>query len=456
MVQEYSELDDKAPRADGRVNGDQAMPGPVSGSGRLDVSKPIWSFEPDAADGKKKTGKAAKGIKSSKKDKKAKRAKRVKKARKPKSGRRREKALPALFQPMELRDQHIRNRIWMPPMDTYSSLRHDGVPTNFHYQHYVSRALGGFGVVIGEATAVNPQGRISPCDVGLWDDEQTRAWQGIVRDVKAAGAVPIVQLNHSGRKGSSGCSSMGYINATVPVAEGGWQPVGPSPIAFGRMAVPVQLSRAQIASIVADFRSAAVRAVQAGFLGVELHAAHGYLLSQFLDPLINRRNDEYGGDLSGRMRLLIQVTDAVREVIPSGMPLLVRMSATDWATGGWGLDETIRTAKVLKLHGVDLIDVSTGGLVPGVKIPAAPNYQVPFSYQVRSQVLIPTTAVGLITKPRQADRIVRKGLADAVEIGRASLRDPYWPLRAAYKLGLSAQQAPYPEPYRRGAYGVAR
>ena len=156
------------------------------------------------------------------------------------------------------------------------------------------------------------------------------------------------------------------------------------------------------------------------------------------------------------MRLLIQVTDAVREVIPSGMPLLVRMSATDWATGGWGLDETIRTAKVLKLHGVDLIDVSTGGLVPGVKIPAASNYQVPFSYQVRSQVLIPTTAVGLITKPRQADRIVRKGLADAVEIGRACLRDPYWPLRAAYKLGLSAQQAPYPEPYRRGAYGIAR
>ena len=447
MVQKYSELDDKAPRAEGPVNEDQAIPGPVNGSGILDVSKPSWSFEPGADDGKNKAGKGAKGIKPSKRGKKA---KRVQKAGKSGSGKMRELSLPVLFQPMDLRDQHIRNRIWMPPMDTYSALRHDGVPTNFHYQHYVSRALGGFGVVIGEATAVNPQGRISPCDVGLWNDEQARAWQGIVRDVKAAGAVPIVQLNHSGRKGSSGCSSMGYINATVPVAEGGWQPVGPSPIAYGRMAVPVQLSRAQIASIVADFRSAAVRAVQAGFLGVELHAAHGYLLSEFLDPLVNRRNDEYGGDLSGRMHLLIQVTDAVREVIPSGMPLLVRMSATDWATGGWGLDETISTAKVLKLHGVDLIDVSTGGLVPGMKIPAAPNYQV------RSQVLIPTTAVGLITKPRQADRIVRKGLADAVEIGRASLRDPYWPLRAAYKLGLSAQQAPYPEPYRRGAYGIAR
>ena len=447
MVQEYSELDDKAPRADGPINEDQAISGPVKGSGRLDVSKPSWSFKPGPDDGTNKAGKVARGIKSSKTGKKAKGPKKNRKSRSDKRG---ELSLPALFQPMDLRDQHIRNRIWMPPMDTYSALRHDGVPTNFHYQHYVSRALGGFGVVIGEATAVNPQGRISPCDVGLWNDEQARAWQGIVRDVKAAGAVPIVQLNHSGRKGSSGCSSMGYINATVPVAEGGWQPVGPSPIAYGRMAVPVQLSRAQIASIVADFRSAAVRAVQVGFLGVELHAAHGYLLSQFLDPLVNRRNDEYGGDLSGRMHLLIQVTDAVREVIPSGMPLLVRMSATDWATGGWGLDETIRTAKVLKLHGVDLIDVSTGGLVPGVKIPAAPNYQV------RSQVLIPTTAVGLITKPRQADRIVRKGLADAVEIGRASLRDPYWPLRAAYKLGMSAQQTPYPEPYRRGAYGTTR
>ena len=172
MVQEYSELDDKAPRADGRVKEDQAMPGPVSGSGRLDVSKPIWPFESDAADGKKKAGKAAKGVKSAKKGK---RDKRVKKVGKSKSGRRREMALPALFKPMELRDQHIRNRIWMPPMDTYSALRHDGVPTNFHYQHYVSRALGGFGVVIGEATAVNPQGRISPCDVGLWNDEQTRA-----------------------------------------------------------------------------------------------------------------------------------------------------------------------------------------------------------------------------------------------------------------------------------------
>lgn len=367
-----------------------------------------------------------------------------------------EGARPALFEPMQLRDLHIRNRIWMPPMDTYSALEHDGIPTNFHYQHYVSRALGGFGVIITEATAVCPEGRISPCDLGIWNEEQAGAWQGIVKDVRSAGAQPFIQLNHSGRKGSSGCFSMGHINATVPVSEGGWQPVGPSPIAFGRMDTPSALSKTEIENIINDFRSAAMLAVQAGFRGIEIHAAHGYLLSEFLDPLTNQRSDEYGGSLQARMRLLVQVTDAVRDVIPTGMPLLVRMSATDWATGGWGLDETIKTAKVLKLHGVDLIDVSTGGIIPGVTIPARPSYQVPFSYQVRSQVLIPTTAVGLITKAKQADRILRKGRADAVEIGRASLRDPYWPLRAAYKLGMKTADVPYPEPYRRGAYGTDR
>lgn len=364
--------------------------------------------------------------------------------------------IPDLFEPMQLRDLKIRNRVWMPPMDTYSSVRQDGIPTNFHYQHYVSRALGGFGVVISEATAVNPEGRISPCDLGIWNDEQARAWQGIVTDIKSAGAQPFIQLNHSGRKGSSGCASVGYLNATVPTSEGGWQTLAPSPVAFGDMETPAELSKTEIATIVADFRSAAMRAVKAGFEGIEIHAAHGYLLSEFLDPLTNQRLDEYGGGLIGRMRALIQVTDAIRDVIPAGMPLLVRISATDWATGGWGLEETIKTAKVLKPHGVDLIDVSTGGIVPGVTIPAKPDYQVPFSYQIRSQVLIPTTAVGLITKAKQANRIVRKGRADAVEIGRASLRDPYWPLRAAYKLGMDKADIPYPEPYRRGAYGTKR
>lgn len=364
--------------------------------------------------------------------------------------------LPDLFEPMQLRDLQIRNRAWLPPMDTYSCVNQDGIPTNFHYQHYVSRALGGFGVVIAEATAVNPQGRISPCDLGIWNDRQASAWQGIVTDIKAAGAQPFIQLNHSGRKGSSGCTPTGHINATVPASEGGWQPLAPSPIAYGDMDTPAELSRMEISTIVADFRSAAMRAVKAGFEGIEIHAAHGYLLSEFLDPLTNHRKDEYGGRLSGRMRALIEVTDAVREVIPAGMPLLVRISATDWADGGWGLEETVKTAKVLKEHGVDLIDVSTGGIVPGVTIPASPNYQVPFSFQVRSKALIPTTAVGLITKAKQADKIIRKGQADAVEIGRAGLRDPYWPLRAAHKLGMDKADIPYPDPYRRGAYGTNR
>lgn len=367
-----------------------------------------------------------------------------------------DRALPALFKPFRLRDLTVRNRVWMPPMDMYSVYRHDGIPTQFHYQHYVSRALGGFGVIITEATAVSPDGRISPCDVGIWNDEQARAWARIAEDMKASGTAPMVQLNHSGRKGSSGCSSMGHINATVPVQEGGWQPAGPSPIPYGHMDTPREMSVRDIHQVTDDFRSAARRAVQAGFTGIELHAAHGYLLSEFLDPLINKRGDEYGGDLSGRMRLLVEVTDAVRDVMPVGMPLLVRVSATDWAPGGWGLEETVEVARVLKLHGVDLIDVSTGGLVPGVSIPAKPGYQVPFATQVRNQALVPVTAVGLITRPKQADRIVRKNQADAVEIGRAALREPYWPLRAAYKLGMDREDIHYPEPYARGAYGISR
>ena len=362
------------------------------------------------------------------------------------------KSKVSLFDPITLRNVVIRNRVWLPPMDTYSVFNKDGRPTPFHYQHYVSRALGGFGLVIAEATAVSPEGRISPNDVGLWEDGQIDAWRWIVDGIRDAGAVPAVQLNHSGRKGSSGTFAVGFEGQSVPQSEGGWQTVAPSPIPFGDYDKPRELSVDEIHQIVDQFRAAAWRAKYAGFQAVEIHAAHGYLLSEFLDPLTNERTDEYGGDLNGRMRLLVEVVDAVRSVWPEELPLFVRISATDWAAGGWDLDQTIETASVLKGHGVDLIDVSTGGIVPGVTIPAEPGYQVPFATQIRKKAGICTTAVGLITKAKQADKIVRHGDADAIEIGRAALRSPYWPLRAAHKLGVKGEKSLYPDQYIRGAF----
>ncbi|MCI1983583.1 MAG: NADH:flavin oxidoreductase/NADH oxidase [Bifidobacteriaceae bacterium] len=353
---------------------------------------------------------------------------------------------------MTLRDITFRNRAWLPPMDQYSAFKQDGMPTDWHYQHYVSRANGGFGLVITEATAVSPEGRISPDDVGLWNDAQQNTWRWIASGIAAAGAVPGIQLNHAGRKGSSGDFTVGFNNASVPFENGGWQTVAPSRVPFGSYAIPNELSRDEIHGIVADFRNSAARAVAAGFKVIEIHAAHGYLISQFLDPLSNVRTDDYSGSLENRMRFLIEIVDAIREVLPESLPLFVRISATDWAQGGWDLDQTVKVAQVVKRHGVDLMDVSTGGIVPYVSIPVAPNYQVPFAAEVRAQAGIPTTAVGLIDKPKQAEKILRKGWADAVEIGRAALREPSWPLHAAYKLGLNRHQAPYPPQYLRGAY----
>lgn len=356
------------------------------------------------------------------------------------------------FDPMTLRGVTVRNRIWLPPMDTYSALAQDGKPTPFHYQHYVSRAMGGFGMIIMEATAVAPEGRISPCDLGLWDDGQMDAWRWIVADAKAAGATMAVQLNHAGRKGSTGCHAIGFDGQSVPEEQGGWRTVCPSANAYGSLARPRALSVDEIHTIVDQFRDAAWRAMNIGFDAVEVHAAHGYLLSQFLDPLINERDDEYGGSFDNRVRMLVEVVDAIRSVVPDTMLVLVRVSATDWAAGGWDLDQTVELAKILKAHGVDLIDVSTGGLIPDVTIPVKPDYQVPFAEQVRSRAGIPTTAVGLITKPKQAKKILKSGAADAVEIGRAALRDPYWPLRAAHKLDVPVEEAPYQPPYLRGAF----
>ncbi len=357
-----------------------------------------------------------------------------------------------LFDPMQLRGLTVRNRIWLPPMDMFSVFTGDGRPTPFHYQHYVSRAMGGFGMIIAEATAVCPEGRISPHDVGLWEDGQIDSWRWIVDAVKATGTVMAVQLNHAGRKGSTGSFGAGYVRGSVPLDDGGWPTVAPSEIAYGRYAMPRALSVDEIHGIVEAFAVAARRAVDAGFQAIEIHGAHGYLVSQFLDPLSNVRQDEYGGSFEGRTRFLVEVVDAVRSVIPQDMPLLVRISATDWAAGGWDLEQTVVLSRLLKEHGVDLMDVSTGGMVSGVTVPVKPKYQVPFAAEVRARADMPVTAVGLITKPKQAQKILAKGQADAIEIGRAALRDPYWPLRAAYKLGVPVETAGYPPQYVRGAF----
>ncbi|MBT1180875.1 NADH:flavin oxidoreductase/NADH oxidase [Bifidobacterium sp. CP2] len=399
-----------------------------------------------------KTGKPGKGGKNGKAKNKADKQAKGADANAAEAGEGKARGGAGLFDPITLRGLTIRNRIWLPPMDTYSAFARDGRPTPFHYQHYVSRALGGFGMIIAEATAVAPEGRISPCDVGLWADWQIDSWRWIVEDIKQAGAVPAIQLNHAGRKGSSGCFAVGYEGETVPESAGGWQTVAPSPIPFGGYDTPRALTVDEIHGLVGAFAAAAGRAVAAGFQAIEIHAAHGYLISQFLDPLSNEREDEYGNGFEGRIHFLLEVTDAIRGVIPDDMPLLVRVSATDWAAGGWDLDQTVALAKILKEHGVDLVDVSTGGIVSGVTIPAKPDYQVPFSAQVRKRADVPVTAVGLITKTKQAQKILAKGKADAVEIGRAALRDPYWPLRAAAKLGVPVEDAPYPPQYVRGAF----
>jgi 2,4-dienoyl-CoA reductase-like NADH-dependent reductase (Old Yellow Enzyme family) len=360
--------------------------------------------------------------------------------------------IPALFKPITLRSVTFRNRVWMPPMCTYSVKNRDGKPTSWHYQHYVSRAHGGFGLIIAEATAVNPEGRITPNDCGLWNDDQVQAWQWITDAISDAGCVPGIQLSHAGRKASTGNWAIGYDDASVPLSEGGWETVAPSAVPFAAYTMPHELTVAEIRQLVQDFKDAAARAYAAGFKVIEVHAAHGYLISQFLDPLSNLRTDEYGGDLNGRMRFLVEVVDAIREVWPSTLPLLVRISATDWAHGGWNLAQTIEVSKVMKDHGVDLMDVSTGGIVPYVTIPVGPGYQVPFATEVRKQAKIPVTCVGLISKPKEAEALLEAGKADVVEIGRAALREPYWPLHAAWKLGMTRNQIPYPPQYVRGAY----
>lgn len=348
-----------------------------------------------------------------------------------------------LFEPIQQRSLSLRNRIVVSPMCQYSAT--DGLPDHWHLVHLGSRAVGGAGAVIAEATAVSAQGRISPGDTGLWNEAQLAAWQPIVAFIAAQGAVPGVQLAHAGRKASAQRPWEG--GGSLAAAQGAWTTVAPSAVPFDAgWHVPLALDAAGIRQVLADFRAAAQRALVAGFKLVELHAAHGYLLHQFLSPLSNRRDDAYGGSYENRTRLVREVVVAVREVWPEELPLWLRISATDWAEGGWDVEQSVQLSRDMKALGVDLVDVSSGGLVPHVRIPLGPGYQVPFAAQVRHETGMATGAVGLITEAKQAEAIVANGEADVVLIARESLRDPYFPRRAAQELGASL---PAPAQYQR-------
>jgi len=341
-----------------------------------------------------------------------------------------------LFDPFIQRSLTLRNRLVVGPMCEYSAC--DGLPNDWHLVHLGSRAVGGAGAVIAEATAVSAQGRISAQDTGLWNQAQVEAWRPITRFIKAQGAIAGVQLAHAGRKASTLRPWGGH--GPIPAGQGDWITVAPSALPFDAgWHVPQALDEAGIRAVIADFREAARRALEAGFELIELHAAHGYLLHQFLSPLSNRRSDRYGGSFDNRSRLACEVIAAVREVWPRELPLWLRISATDWASAdsppGWEIEQSVQLARAVGPLGVDLIDVSSGGLLPHATIPLGPGYQVPFAARIRRETGIATGALGLITEADQAAAIVERGEADVVVVARESLRDPYFPRRAARELG---------------------
>jgi len=348
-----------------------------------------------------------------------------------------------LFSRFKLRGLEFKNRIFVSPMCQYSA--QDGMADIWHQVHLGSRAVGGAGLVMVEATAVAPEGRISPYDLGLWSERHAEALAPIARFIREQGAAPAIQLAHAGRKASADAPWLG--RSPLGPENGGWQVVAPSAVPFAPGSpLPRELAVAELDGIVAAFAAAARRCLAAGFEVVEIHMAHGYLLHEFLSPLSNRRDDAYGGSLENRARLPLQVARAVRAVWPQDLPLFVRISATDWVEGGWDLAQSLQLCRWLKEAGVDLIDCSSGGLTPDARIPAGPGFQTPFAAAIRQETGIAVGAVGLITAPEQAEQIVATGLADAVFLARELLRDPYWPLHAARKLGV---EVPWPLQYER-------
>jgi 2,4-dienoyl-CoA reductase-like NADH-dependent reductase (Old Yellow Enzyme family) len=353
-----------------------------------------------------------------------------------------------LFTPIDLRGLPVRNRVWVSPMCQYSAV--DGVPNDWHLAHLGSLARGGAGLVFTEATAVVPEGRISPADTGIWNDEQQAAWARIVSLIHEQGAVAGIQLAHAGRKASSQApwAGRGYVTDE----DGGWEPVGPSALTFPNLRAPRALDTDELPGIVAAFVAGAERALEAGFDVLEIHAAHGYLLHEFLSPLSNQRTDSYGGSFDNRVRLLLEVVRAIRSSVPETTPVVVRISATDWVEDGWTAEESVRLAALLRDADVDLVDVSTGGNALA-DIPVGPGYQVPFARQIREETGIAVGAVGMITEPKQAEDIIADGSADVVLMARELLRNPHWPLFAAHELGVQPGEGiEWPKQYARATY----
>lgn len=354
-----------------------------------------------------------------------------------------------LFTPIKIRNLEVKNRIWVSPMCMYSCEGQDGLVGDWHLVHLGSRAMGGAGLVMAEATGVNPEGRISPWCPGIWDDSHIEAWKRITDFIRTTGAKSAIQLAHAGRKGSTYRSWSG--TGTVTIDAGGWQSYSSTDEPYPGYDAPRMLSADEIPGLIEDYREAAQRAMKAGFDVVEIHAAHGYLLHQFLSPLTNQRTDDYGGSLENRARLLLEVVRAVRSEIDDA-PLLVRFSATDYVPGGWDQEQTNQVAAMARDAGADMFDLSSGGLVMGASIPIGPGYQVEFSKSTNDATGAPTSAVGLITEAQQAEDIVASGKVDVVMMGRQLLRDPYFPLRAAHELGAEVN---WPVQYERGMWPSA-
>ncbi|MGA2175347.1 MAG: NADH:flavin oxidoreductase/NADH oxidase [Verrucomicrobiota bacterium] len=356
-------------------------------------------------------------------------------------------AQPHLFQPLTIKSVTLRNRIGVSPMCQYSSV--DGVATDWHLVHLGARAVGGAGLVIAEATAVSPEGRITPGDAGLWADKHIEPIARVNRFLKEHGAVPAIQIAHAGRKASAARPWEG--EAQLADKAGGWETIAPSALAFGGHLpkVPRAMTEADIARVQNEFVAAAKRSLAAGCEFLELHSAHGYLSHEFLSPLTNQRTDRYGGSFENRIRFLLETTRAVRAVWPDRLPFAVRISCTDWVAGGWDIEQSIELARRLKAEGVDLMDCSSGGTVPDAKVPVGAGYQVPFAERIRREAGLLTAAVGCLTEPAHADEIIRNGRADVVLLAREFLREPYWPRRAARALGQK-EAVPGPVQYRRG------
>jgi 2,4-dienoyl-CoA reductase-like NADH-dependent reductase (Old Yellow Enzyme family) len=348
-----------------------------------------------------------------------------------------------LFSPLKIRGIEFKNRIAVSPMCQYSSL--DGFPTDWHLVHLGSRAVGGAALVMQEATAVSPEGRISPDDAGIWSESHSESYKKITSFIKSQNAIPGIQLAHAGRKASTYSPWKG--RGEIKIEDGGWQTFAPNAEQFSKnYTVPVEMSLNDITKVINDFKTAAKLSVEAGFQVIEIHMAHGYLVHEFLSPLSNQRKDEYGGSLENRCKMANEIAKAIRNVIPDFMPLFVRISSTDWIEGGWDIEQSVIFARGLKEIGVDLIDCSSGGNIEKAKIPVGPGYQVPFSTRIKKDVNILTGGVGLITSAEQAEEIISNGNADIVFLARAMLRDPYWAIHAAKELNVDIE---FPKQYLR-------